>query len=149
MKPPLHENTLQLSQSTLQTMFHECRQCGTCCKSYRKITLQPDEVDFIKKMGGHVGVDVSLNELRTKTMDELVEKAKASGKVFMIHPDDKGCVFLEKRNSRYYCKIYHYRPQSCKGFRCNLADNSLFDLVGRGAIHLLGQNTFGQPLQPK
>lgn len=136
-----------LDDNVLKTIFHECRQCGTCCKSYRKITLQPDEVDFIEKMGGYVGVDVSLNDLRTKSMEELVAEAKDSGKVFMIHPDDKGCVFLQKHNDKYFCKIYNHRPRACRGFRCNLADTSFLDLFGNNSIHLLGQNTWGMPLE--
>ena len=136
-----------LDDKLLQTIFYECRQCGTCCKSYRKISLRPDEVPFIEKMGGHVGVDVCLNDLRQKSMQELVAEARATGKVYMIHPDEKGCIFLEKRNAKYYCKIYNFRPQACRGFRCNLADSSFMDLFCRDAIHLLGQNTFGLPLE--
>lgn len=135
-----------IDDPSLKTIFHECRQCATCCKSYRKITLKQEEVEFIEKMGGHVGVDVSLNDLRIKSMKELVAEAKGSGKVFMIHPDDKGCIFLQKKNGKHYCKIYNYRPQACRGFRCNLADSSFMDLFGRNAIHLLGQNSYGLPL---
>lgn len=139
-------NDNPVDPAALRSIFSGCRQCGTCCKSYRKITLQPDEVDFIRKMGGHVGVNVSLNELRDRTMDELVEEAKARGKVFMIHPDDKGCLFLQKRNNKYCCRIYHHRPRACRGFRCNLADSSFLDLFGSNAMHLLGQDRFGLPL---
>ncbi|HEB68003.1 MAG TPA: YkgJ family cysteine cluster protein [Desulfobulbus sp.] len=134
-------------QAELNSLFMECRQCGTCCKKYRKILLHPSEVEFIRKMGGHVGVDVALNDLRENTMDTLVEEARAEGKVYMIHPDDRGCVFLEKRNEQYFCKIYHHRPRVCKGFRCNMADSSMLDLVAGDAIHLLGQNSFGLPLK--
>lgn len=137
---------IPVDESRLKSIFHECRQCGTCCKSYKKITLQEEEVDFIRKMGGHVGVKVSLEELRSKTMEELVDERKGSGKIFMIHPDDKGCVFLEKRNDKYRCKIYYNRPKACSGFRCNLADSSFLDLFGNDAIHLLGQNSYGLPL---
>ena len=138
-----------LCESTLNTIFDDCRQCGTCCKKYRKITLQPDEVAFIKQMGGHVGVDVSLKAIREQGVDAATREAKERGRVFMIHPDDKGCVFLEKRNKKFTCKIYHYRPQTCRGFRCNLADNSFLSLFGDGAIHLLGQTSFGLPLNDK
>jgi uncharacterized protein len=138
-----------LCESTLNTIFDDCRQCGTCCKKYRKITLQPDEVAFIKQMGGHVGVDVSLKAIREQGIDAATREAKERGRVFMIHPDDKGCVFLEKRNEKFTCKIYHYRPQTCRGFRCNLADNSFLSLFGDGAIHLLGQTSFGLPLTDK
>ena len=65
-----------LDDAALRTIFAECRQCGTCCRSYRKIALQPDEVDFIKKMGGHVGVAVSLNRLRDTSMEALIAEAK-------------------------------------------------------------------------
>lgn len=136
----------KLCTSTLNTIFDDCRQCGTCCKKYRKIPLQPDEVDFIKQMGGHVGVHVSFEEIREKGMEAATEEAKKGGRVFMIHPDDKGCVFLEKRNEKFVCKIYHYRPKTCRGFHCNLADTSFFSLFGEDAIHLLGQNKFGMPL---
>ena len=138
-----------LCESTLNTIFDDCRQCGTCCKKYRKITLQPDEVAFIKQMGGHVGVDVSLKAIREQGIDAATREAKERGRVFMIHPDDKGCVFLEKRTEKFTCKIYHYRPQTCRGFRCNLADNSFLSLFGDGAIHLLGQTSFGLPLTDK
>jgi uncharacterized protein len=135
-----------LCASTLNTILEECRQCGTCCKKYRKILLQPDETSFISQMGGHVGIDVSLDAIREKGIDAATEEAKKRGRVFMIHPDDKGCIFLEKRNDKYVCKIYHYRPRTCRGFRCNLADNSFLSLFGDGAIHLLGQTAFGLPL---
>ncbi len=137
-----------VDEDALKTIFHECRQCGTCCRKYRKIVLQPNEVDFIKKMGGHVGVDVSMAAIRVMGLEAATAEARSRGKVYMIHPDDKGCIFLEHRNEKYYCKLYHYRPRTCRGFRCNLADNSFLDLFGGdGAIHLLGQDTYGQPLK--
>jgi len=135
-------------QNLLDTIFQDCRQCGTCCRKYRKISLQPDEVEFITKMGGHVGVDVSMAAIRELGLMKATEEAKKRGKVYMIHPDDRGCVFLEHRNDNYRCKIYHYRPKTCRGFRCNLADNSFLNLFGGDeAMHLLGQNTFGLPLK--
>ncbi len=137
-----------VDEDALKTIFHECRQCGTCCKKYRKIVLQSDEVDFIKKMGGHVGVDVSMAAIRMVGLEAATVEAKSKGKVYMIHPDDKGCVFLEHRNDKYFCKLYHYRPKTCRGFRCNLADNSFLQLFGgESAIHLLGQDTYGLPLK--
>jgi uncharacterized protein len=140
---------MTLDQTALRTIFASCRQCGTCCKSYRKITLQPDEVEFIRKMGGHVGINVSIAELRDKTMEQLEKEAAATGKVFMIHPDDKGCVFLQKRNNIYVCRIYHHRPSACRGFRCNMADTSFLDLFGTDSMLLLGQDRFGLPLSKK
>lgn len=135
-----------LSAINLNTIFSECRQCGACCKKYRRILLQPDEVEYIKKMGGHVGVDVELREIREKGMAKAIEDAQKDGKVYMIHPDDKGCVFLQKRNGKYYCKLYNYRPQTCRGFKCNFADATALSLITDGAIHLLGQNNYGLPL---
>lgn len=137
-----------LDSDTLNTIFHECRQCGTCCKEYRKILLHPEEVEFITKMGGHVGVDVSMREIREKGLQQAMAEARANGKVYMIHPDDKGCIFLQNVNGKYRCKIYNYRPRTCRGFRCNLADDSFLDLFGgNSAIHLLGQNSFGLPIK--
>lgn len=131
----------------LHTIFDACRQCGTCCRKYRKILLQPDEVEFIKKMGGHVGVDVHLHDLRNMSLAEAVEVARKEGKVYMIHPDDKGCVFLQKRNNRYYCRIYHYRPRTCRSFKCTMADESFRELFGDDAIYLLGTDSFGLPIK--
>jgi len=136
-----------LNQDHLKTLLAECRQCGACCRRYRKVLLQPDEVDRIKALGGHVGVMVSLNALRDKTMDQLVEEAKGKDKIYMIHPDDKGCIFLQKVNGKYKCKIYHYRPEACRGFRCNLADSSMMDVFLEDPIHLLGLNRYGQKLE--
>ncbi len=79
-------------------------------------------------------------------MQQLEQEALAAGKVYMIHPDEKGCVFLQKINGKYTCKIYHHRPRTCRGFRCNLADSSFLDLFACDSIHLLGQDRFGLPL---
>lgn len=135
-----------LDANRLNTIFHECNQCGTCCKQYRKITLQPDEVEHIKKLGGHVGYDISITEILKKGLEQAQKDAMQRGKVFMIHPDDKGCTFLQKRNNKYYCTIYHYRPRACRGFKCNMADDSFLSLFGKDSIHLLGQTTYGLPL---
>lgn len=136
----------RFDQDSLITIFHECRQCGTCCKDYKKIPLESDEVEFIKKMGGHVGTSLSMAEIREKGLAAATEDATREGKVYMIHPDDNGCVFLEQRNKKFYCRIYHYRPQTCKGFRCNLADDSFLQLFGgESAMHLLGQDSYGLP----
>ena len=137
-----------LNASALNTLLTECRQCGACCKSYRKITLYPDEVDFIRKMGGHVGVEASLAQLRTRPLAALIEEAKNGGRIYMVHPDDKGCIFLQKRNDKYVCRIYHHRPRTCRGFRCNMADSSFWDIFGRNATTLLGIDAFGLPLKP-
>ena len=134
--------------AALKTLFHACRQCGTCCKKYRNIVLYPDEVDFIRKMGGYVGVNASLAGLREKPLAQLIEDAKKAGRVHMIHPDDKGCVFLQKRNGKYYCKIYYHRPRTCQGFRCNMADGSFLEVFGQGATDLLGVDAFGLPMKP-
>ncbi len=133
--------------SALRTLLHECRQCGACCRNYRKILLQPDEVDFIRKMGGHVGVDASLSQLRRQSLSELIEAARQSGKIFMIHPDDKGCVFLQRRDGKFICKIYHHRPRTCRGFRCNMADSTFLDIFGRNATSLLGLDRWGRPIK--
>lgn len=136
----------KLDETALKTLFHECRQCGSCCKRYKRVLLEPDEVEFIKKMGGHVGYELHLDALRDTPLHVLQEQAVAEGKVYMVHPDSKGCKFLEKRNGKYYCKIYHYRPKACRGFRCNMADSSMMDMFGNDAIYLLGQDRFGRPL---
>jgi uncharacterized protein len=138
-----------IDANTLNSIFHECNQCGTCCKQYRKITLHQDEGEFITKMGGHVGVDVCLNDIRRKGLEQATAEAKSSGKVFMIHPDNRGCIFLQKRNGKYFCKIYNYRPRSCRGFKCNLVDGSFLSLFNNDSIHLLGQNSYGLPLQDR
>jgi len=141
--------SLPLDSHDLDTIFHECNQCGTCCRQYRKIPLYADEIEQIKRLGGHVGYDITLAEIREKGLEQAKQDAIARGKVFMIHPDDKGCIFLEKRNSRYVCKIYHYRPKTCRGFKCNMADNSFLSLFGQNSIHLLGQTSYGLPLEKK
>lgn len=138
---------LQPDENTLRTIFDDCRQCGTCCRKYRKITLTAEEAPFIEKMGGHVGVDVSMQQIREKGRDQAIAEAKAAGKIYMIHPDNKGCIFLQMKNGKSYCRIYNYRPRTCRGFRCTLADDSFLNLFGGdSAIHLLGQNSYGLPL---
>ncbi|MGD9217566.1 MAG: YkgJ family cysteine cluster protein [Desulfobacteraceae bacterium] len=141
------EPDARFDAAALKTLFHECRQCGVCCKKYRKIPLYPDEVDFIKKMGGHVGVNASLAQLRDKSLKTVIDESKAGGEVYMIHPDEKGCVFLQKHNGKYICKIYHHRPRTCRGFRCNMADNTFLDIFGQDATTLLGLDRFGLPIK--
>ncbi len=145
IRMPGDENKVQAAE--LDSLFHECRQCGACCKRYRKVLLKPEEAEFIQKMGGYVGFGLSLDALRNNSLEELSKQAAAQGKLYMIHPDQTGCVFLEKRNDKYFCKIYHYRPESCRGFRCNLADGSLQNIFGTDAMHLLGKDRFGLPLK--
>ncbi len=70
MTKPLPDN------ANLKTILQDCRQCGTCCKKYKKVVLQPDEIEFIKKMGGHVGVDATLRELREGSLEHLIEENK-------------------------------------------------------------------------
>ncbi|MDJ0783661.1 MAG: YkgJ family cysteine cluster protein [Desulfosarcinaceae bacterium] len=134
-------------EAALNTIFHACRQCGACCRTYRKIRLRPEEAPFIRKMGGHVGVDLTLAQLREQSLAQLKADAQTAGHIFMVHPDDKGCVFLEKRNGHHRCKIYHYRPQTCRGFRCNMADSSFLDIFSKDANLLLGLDSFGLPLK--
>lgn len=136
-----------LTAAELNSLFPECRQCGACCKNYRKVLLQPEEVEFIKKMGGYVGIEVRLNDLRKNSLDEAIEKENEKHNVYMIHPDSNGCIFLEKKNGKYRCKIYNYRPKTCRGFRCNLADGSLGDIFFKDPIHLLGMDRFGMKLK--
>jgi len=135
-------------KSELSTIFHTCRQCGTCCRKYRKIVLKEDEGTFIEKMGGHVGVDVSMKEIIEKGLEAASREARASGRMFMIQPDDRGCVFLQRINGKHTCKIYNFRPATCRGFRCNLADHSFLTLFGEDATSLLGQEAYGLPLKP-
>ncbi|MFH1077225.1 MAG: YkgJ family cysteine cluster protein [Pseudomonadota bacterium] len=137
----------KLTSAELNTIFHECRQCGSCCKHYRKILLQQEETEFIEKMGGHVGIEVHLNDLREKGFDQAIEIEKKKGKIYMVHPDNKGCVFLEKRNKKYCCKIYNYRPRTCRGFKCNFADINSMMVLFDDPIHLLGMDRFGRKMQ--
>lgn len=134
------------NKQKLDTIFQECRQCGTCCKKYKKILLEPDEIERMKKLGANVGIMVRLNDLRKKNIQDLTQEEKNKHKVYMIHPNDKGCIFLEKRNDKYYCKIYHYRPRACRGFKCNLADNTTESLFLEDSIYLLGQDRFGRKI---
>ncbi len=136
-----------LTQNQLETLLGKCRQCGTCCRRYRKILLRPDEVDRIKALGGHVGVMVRLDELREKPLDQLVEEAKGKRNIYMIHPDGQGCIFLRKVDGKYRCAIYNYRPEACRGFRCTMADSSMNDLFLDDPILLLGMDRFGRPLE--
>ena len=130
----------------MDTILQSCRQCGTCCKTYRKILLKPEEVERMKSLGAEVGIMLRLNDLRSQNLKDLAQQEAKKGNVYMIHPDGKGCIFLEKRNEQYRCKIYHYRPEACKGFKCNMADGSMDALFMDDSIHLLGMDRFGRKL---
>ena len=138
----------RLTTDHLNTLFDECRQCGVCCKTYRKVLLEPDEVDRLRELGAEIGVLVSLNDLRDKTMEQLVNEAKGKKAIYMVHPDSNGCIFLHKVNGLYRCKIYHYRPRACRGFHCSTADQSLEQLfLGSDTTFLLGEDRFGRKLR--
>lgn len=143
----MYDGNIDLAPENLNTLFDECRQCGTCCKSYRKVLLEPDEVDRMRALGAEIGVMVNLNDLRTKTMDQLVDEARGEKDIHMIHPDSKGCMFLHRVNGKSRCKIYHYRPRSCRGFRCSLSDHSMEQLLFSDAIYLLGEDRFGRKFE--
>ncbi len=127
----------KLYHQNLKTILQDCRPCGTCCKQYTKVVLQDSEVAFINKMGGHVGVSATLQQLRKKPLTELLEDNRTLGKSYMIHPDDQG-LFLERRNGLDLGKIYNYRPLSCRGFRCKMAANTFLDLFANDVTCLLG-----------
>ena len=143
----MDDDSVKLTAENMNTLFAECRQCGTCCKTYRKVLLEADEIDRLRALGAEIGVMVSLNDLREKSMETLVEEAKGKKAVYMIHPDGNGCIFLQKVNGNYRCKIYHYRPRSCQGFRCSLADHSMEQLLLNDPIFLLGEDRFGRKLE--
>ena len=137
---------MDLTEYKLKTIFHECRQCGVCCRKYPKILLHEEEVEFIKKMGGHAGYLVPLKKFREKSLSEVIREEQQKDNMYMIHPDAKGCVFLGKRNDKYYCKIYHFRPKVCRGFKCNMSDNTMNDLFLNEPIHFLGMDKYGRQL---
>jgi Fe-S-cluster containining protein len=141
----MNTDTNTLTAEKLNTLLENCRQCGTCCKTYRKVLLEPDEIDRLRALGAEIGVMVSLNELRGKTMAELVDEARGKN-VYMIHPDSRGCIFLHKVNGLSRCKIYHFRPRACQGFRCSFADQSIEQLMLGDPIFLLGEDRFGRKL---
>lgn len=143
----MNTDNFKLNPESLNTLFDDCRQCGSCCKTYRKVLLEPDEIDRLRALGAEIGVMVHLNDLRDRTMEELVEEAKGKREVHMIHPDGKGCMFLQKINGKYCCKIYHYRPRACRGFRCSLADKSMETLLLSDATYLLGEDRFGMKIE--
>jgi Fe-S-cluster containining protein len=142
------DGSVKQTPARLNTLFDACRQCGTCCKHYRKVLLEPDEIDRLRELGAEIGVMVGLNELREKTMAELISEAKGKKAVYMIHPDGDGCVFLQKvAGGGYSCNIYHERPRACRGFNCSFADRSMEQLFLADAIFLLGEDKFGRRLE--
>ena len=134
---------MDVNEYKLNTIFDKCRECGTCCKKYSKILLQAEEVDFLQKMGAHIGCLVPLYKLRDKPLSEVIQEEQQKNAIYMVHPDGKGCVFLEKRNDKYFCKIYYYRPKTCQGFKCNLVDNTMKDLFLNEPMTLLGMDKHG------
>lgn len=143
----MYEGDGKLTAQDLDTLLEDCRQCGTCCKTYRKVLLEPDEIDRLRALGAEIGVMVGLNELRGRSMDELVEEARGKKDVYMVHPDGNGCIFLHKVNGLYRCKIYHFRPRACRGFHCSMADQSMEQLfLGGDMTFLLGEDRFGRKL---
>jgi len=143
----MNTSHFKLTTDHLNTLLQDCRQCGTCCKTYRKVLLEVDEVDRLRALGAEIGIMVCLNDLRQKSMEKLVDEAKGKGDIYMIHPDGQGCKFLQKVDGKYRCKIYHYRPRACQGFRCSLADESMQQLLLNDANYLLGEDRFGVKLE--
>jgi Fe-S-cluster containining protein len=136
----------QPTAAELRTIFAECRQCGSCCKRYSRVLLAPDEVAFIKKMGGHVGTVRSIPELIAERRGRRSEPATPEP-IYMLHPDERGCVFLRRiGEGRHRCAIYNYRPHVCRRFKCNLADSSMMQVLG-DPICLLGLDSCGRKLE--
>jgi len=71
----------------------KCLQCGKCCT----LTVEPDEEDIKKiEMLGHR----RMNFLRDGNLRKL----------------NGACIFLEKRNGVYFCKIHEMKPRVCRKY---------------------------------
>lgn len=86
-----------------------------------------------------------LDQQNLKTIGPIKDN-RTLGKSYMIHPDDQDCLFMERRNGLDPCQIYNYRPLSCRGFRCNMADNTFLDLFSNDATCFLGLYSSGLAL---
>lgn len=76
-----------------------CKRCGECCKKCI-IVLNKSDIKRIKKVGYR---------------EEEFLEIDAGGKPILRHINGK-CVFLEKENNKYSCKIYAIRPTVCKKY---------------------------------
>jgi Fe-S-cluster containining protein len=76
------------------------RTCADCCK-YLTVKLDKKDINKIKKAG--YDQDFFLK------FDNFIESP-------VLKLTDKGCIFLIKKDSYYYCKIYDIRPKVCRDY---------------------------------
>ena len=77
-----------------------CKRCADCCR-YLTVKLSKKDIEAIK--------DKSYKEDFFIKFDRYIKSPVLKNK-------DEGCVFLGKKEGKYYCKIYNIRPKVCRKY---------------------------------
>lgn len=82
-----------------------CVKCAECCKSYPSVELSKNEIYSLEQVTG-LHFDNFTNT-----------KGKAVVKGYFLQSQENGdCVFLDKDNGVYSCKVYEARPRICQDY---------------------------------
>lgn len=80
-----------------------CKQCGKCCLTFT-VKLSDKDMERIKQLCYKKEFFAEPDNYDAKT-----------GK-YSLKRVNKQCIFLRKRDNKYFCKIYEARPEICRKY---------------------------------
>lgn len=81
----------------------KCKRCAKCCLCLT-VLLSKNDINRIKKKGYEEAFFIDTENIGPY-------KGKSS-----LKRKNNRCIFLAKKNKKYYCKIYDIRPKTCKDY---------------------------------
>ncbi|MBD3164084.1 hypothetical protein GF323_02715 [Candidatus Woesearchaeota archaeon] len=86
-----------------------CSQCGKCCLTFT-VKLSDKDIKRIESLG-----------LKKEFFAEKDNFDPKTGKYSLKRPN-RGCIFLIRKNNKYFCRIYRQRPDICRKYPFNESD---------------------------
>ncbi len=89
-------------------LHFECLQCGRCCSGPAEgnIWITKPEIELIAKFLG-----MTIDKFAGRYLKRVHFRTS-----IVEHPETKDCIFLEEKNGRKTCRIYHVRPAQCRNW---------------------------------
>ena len=81
----------------------KCERCGKCCKTYI-IKVSKKDIKRIKNKGYEESYFL------------MHDSMSPGNNKFVLRKENGKCVFLKKKNGKYFCEIYKIRPLICQKY---------------------------------
>ncbi|MBI9092951.1 MAG: YkgJ family cysteine cluster protein [Desulfobacterium sp.] len=89
----------------------ECRRCAECCKNIPFVELSNYEINSLAVYTG------------LSPWDFINSKGPNTDGFFLKIKENGYCFFLNKSDRNYSCEVYAVRPEICKNYPSNPAQN--------------------------